>query len=307
VKMPEESLRFSVVVTTYNRQPLLERCLASLLVQDFPEDQYEIIVVDDGSRDMTPGLLTGLAREGRIRYLHQENCGWAIARNTGVSRSRGEIVVFTDDDCRMPIDWLTKYDIAYREHPVYDGIAGSLISEEGANLAGRIRHQVHLETFDLMNAELGMTHDSAGEVIFCYGANRSFRREALQDSYFDTDMLYFDDYDMNLQLRKEGIRIYYDPSIQVFHHYVLSARDRVLADYRFGRSSVVFESKYPDSAYRRPQRGTITRLLDEYRDEPLAARVSCVAVQGICRLAREWGRLEARFTRSGECTESSTE
>lgn len=305
--MSEETLRFSVVVTTYDREALLERCLASLLVQDFPEDQYEIIVVDDGSRDMTPGLLTSLAREGRIRYLHQENCGWAVARNTGVERSRGEFIVFADDDCRMPIDWLKKYDAAYREHPAYGGVAGGLVSEDGANLAGKMRHQVHLEMFNLMNASLEMTHDKAGEVIFCYGANRSFRREVLKGSHFDTDLLYFDDYDMNLQLREEGIRIYYDPSIQVFHHYALSARERILADYRFGCSSIVFEKKYPDRAYRRPERGTITRLFDEYRTEPLTTRASYVAVQAVCRLAREWGRLEAKLKKSRECVESSEE
>jgi glycosyltransferase involved in cell wall biosynthesis len=307
VNLSEESLRFSVVVTTYNREALLERCLASLLVQDFAEDQYEIIVVDDGSLDMTPGLLTSLAREGRIRYLHQENCGWAVARNTGVERSRGEIIIFTDDDCRMPIDWLKNYDAAYREHPVYDGVAGGLVSEDGANLAGKIRHQVHLEMFDLMNASLEMTHDKAGEVIFCYGANRSFRREALKGSHFDTDLLYFDDYDMNLQLRQEGIRIYYDPAIRLFHHYVLSARDRILADYRFGCSSIVFDQKYPDRTYRRPKRGTITRLFDEYRSEPIATRASYVGVQAVCRLAREWGRLEGRLKRSRECVESPEE
>jgi glycosyltransferase involved in cell wall biosynthesis len=301
--MPLKSPRFSVIVTTYNRQPLLERCLASLLVQDFPQEEYEIIVVDDGSGDMTSGLLTGLAREGRIRYLHQENCGWAVARNTGLDRSRGEIIVFTDDDCRVPIDWLRKYDEVYRQNPVYDGVAGSLAIEPGANLAGKMRHQVHLEMFDLMNASLDITHDKAGEVIFCYGANRSFRRTALEDSFFDTELLYFDDYDLNLKLREEGIRIYYDPEIRVFHHYVLSARDRILADYRFGRSSIIFEAKHPDRKYLRPARGSITRLLDEYKEEPVTDRLSYVAVQGICRLAREWGRLKSKFRRPLECPE----
>jgi len=303
--MTEQPLRFSVVVTTFNREALLERCLASLLVQDFPQDNYEIIVVDDGSRDTTPGLLTSLAREGRIRYLHQENCGWAVARNTGVARSHGEIVIFTDDDCRMPIDWLARYDAIYRAHPIYDGVAGGIAPEEGANLAGKIRHQVHLEMFDLMNASLGITHEQAGEVIFCYGANRSFRRSALEGTYFDANLLYFDDYDMNLQLREEGIRIYYDPSIKVFHNYLLSARDRILADYRFGRSSVVFHKKHPDRNYLRPARGSIARLCNEYRDEPLGSRVSYVAVQAVCRLAREWGRLEGSWKRLRGCGDSS--
>ena len=302
--MTEQPLRFSVVVTTFNREALLERCLASLLVQDFPQDEYEIIVVDDGSKDTTPGLLTSLAREGRIRYLHQENCGWAVARNTGVARSRGEIVIFTDDDCRMPIDWLAKYDAIYREYPVYDGVAGGIEPEDGANLAGKIRHQVHLEMFDLMNAALRITHEQAGEVIFCYGANRSFRRAALDGTYFDADLLYFDDYDMNLQLRDEGIRIYYDPSIKVFHNYLLSAKDRIVADYRFGRSAVVFRRKYPGRGYSRPARGSVTRLFNEYREEPLARRVSYVAVQAVCRLAREWGRLEGLWKRSRRCCDT---
>jgi len=299
--MSDKSPRFSIVVTTYNRQALLERCLASLLVQDYPQDAYEIVVEDDGSADTTAGLLTSLAREGRIRYLHQDNCGWAVARNTGVARSRGEIIIFTDDDCRLPIDWLNKYDAVYREYPVYDGVAGSLACEPGANLAGKRRHQVHLETFDLMNAPMGVTHEQAGEVLFCFGANRSFRRQSLEGTSFDASLLYFDDFDMNLRLRKEGIRIFYDPSIQVFHNYVLSARDRILADYRFGRSSVLFEKKYPDHAYERPKRGSIARLFDEYKTEPLLSRLSYLAVQGACRLARGWGRLEGKWMADREC------
>jgi glycosyltransferase involved in cell wall biosynthesis len=305
--MSARSLRFSVVLTTYNRQSLLERCLASLLVQDYPQEDYEIIVVDDGSQDMTASLLTSLAREGRIRYIHQENCGWAVARNTGVARSRGEIVVFTDDDCRLPIDWLSKYDAAYKQHPMYDGVAGSLACEPGANLAGRIRYQVHLEMFDLMNASLGVRHDQAGEVLFCYGANRSFRRQALEGTSFDANLLYFDDFDMNLRLRQEGIRIFYDPSIQVFHHYVLSARDRILADYRFGKSSVWFARKYPDRPYLRPKRGSLARLFNEYRNEPLLDRLAYLAVQAICRLAREWGRWQARWRIDRECTYEEVE
>jgi glycosyltransferase involved in cell wall biosynthesis len=300
--MSKRAPRFSVIVTTYNRQALLERCLASLLVQEFPRDDYEIIVVDDGSQDTTPGLLVTLAREGQIRYLHQENCGWSMARNSGVARSQGEIVVFTDDDCRVPFDWLARYEAAYEAHPEFDGIAGSIASADGANLAGRIRYQVHLETFDLMNAPLGVNHDTPGEVIFCFGANRSFRRTAFSRSTFDVNLLYFDDFDVNLQLREQGIRIYYQPSIQVTHHYVLGARDRILADYRFGLSAVSFERKYPQHRYERPARGSLTRLREEYRAEPWRVKASYVGVQAVCRLARHWGRwMGAWKLRRGKC------
>ncbi len=300
--MSKRPPRFSIVVTTYNRQALLERCLASLLVQEFPREAYEIIVVDDGSDDTTPGLLVSLAREGQIRYLHQENCGWSIARNTGVARSQGEIVLFTDDDCLAPIDWLARYEAAYEAHPEFDGIAGGITAEAGANLAGKIRHQVHLETFDLMNAPLGVKHDTPGEVIFCYGANRSFRRQALSGSAFDVNLLYYDDFAVNLKLREQGVRIYYQPSIQVTHHYVLTARDRILADYRVGLSAVVFERKYPCNQCERPARGSLTRLREEYRGEPWSAKASYVGVQAMCRLARQWGRWVGGWKlRRGRC------
>lgn len=293
--MPKKSPRFSVVVTTYNRSALLERCLASLLVQEYPREEYEIIVVDDGSEDTTPGLLTGLAREGQIRYVHQNNRGWAIARNTGLSRCTGELVLFTDDDCRVPFDWLERYEAAYRQHPEFAGVAGSIECDAGPNLAGRIRHQVHLETFDLLNESLGTHHKRPGEVVFCYGANRSFRRAALSVTAFDENLLYFDDLDLNLQLREQGLRIWYDPAIRVTHFYAPTDRERIRADYRYGLSVVVFERKYPERPYRRPARGTIRRLSEEYRAEPLRDRLRYIGVQAACRLAREWGRTVGRY------------
>lgn len=288
--MPIKCPRFSVVVTTYNRSALLERCLASLLAQEYPREDYEIIVVDDGSEDTTPGLLTSLAREGQIRYVHQDNRGWVVARNVGLSRCQGEIVVFTDDDCRVAFDWLERYEAAYREHPEFAGVAGGIGCAEGPNLAGRIRHQVHLETFDLLNEPLGTTQDRSGEVVFCFGANRSFRRAVLRGVAFDEGLLYFDDLDMNLQLREQGLRIFYDPAIRVTHHYAPTDRERIRADYRYGLSVVSFERKHPQHPHRRPARGSLVRLRAEYRSVPLPERVRYVGVQAACRLAREWGR-----------------
>src|SRR5690606_12336104 len=87
--------RFSVIVPAYNRAALLPRCLDSLRGQTF--DDFEVIVVDDGSTDATPELVAEyVRREGRIRSLRQDNAGAATARNRGAETARGDYLLFLD-------------------------------------------------------------------------------------------------------------------------------------------------------------------------------------------------------------------
>jgi hypothetical protein len=91
---------FSVLVDTYNHQHFIEKALGSVLQQDFPPDQFEIIVVDDGSTDRTPEILRRF--EPRIRLLSKQNGGQASAFNAGIPECRGEVIAFLDGD-----DWWT--------------------------------------------------------------------------------------------------------------------------------------------------------------------------------------------------------
>jgi glycosyltransferase involved in cell wall biosynthesis len=89
----------SVVIATYNRGPILEKCLQALLSQTLPADAYELVVVDDGSTDDTAERVARLRTEAPAwRYHHQPNAGRSRARNVGVALARGEIVVFVDSD-----------------------------------------------------------------------------------------------------------------------------------------------------------------------------------------------------------------
>lgn len=85
---------FSVVIPTHNRAPLLDACLSSVFAQRF--DDYEVLVVDDGSTDDTAAVL---ARYGnRVRVYRQSNLGPGAARNTGISQAQGRYVAFLDSD-----------------------------------------------------------------------------------------------------------------------------------------------------------------------------------------------------------------
>ena len=87
--------KISVLITTYNRGPLLRRCLDSVLMATLDSD--EIIVVDDGSSD-EPGMLVHSYDDPRIRYIRQENAGVSAARNTGLAAARNDLIAFIDDD-----------------------------------------------------------------------------------------------------------------------------------------------------------------------------------------------------------------
>src|SRR4051812_35054139 len=94
--------RVSVVVCAYNAERTMEACLASLQVLNYPD--YEVIVVNDGSRDRT---LEIAERYPYCRIINQENRGLSVARNVGAEAATGEIVAYTDSDCVADPDWLT--------------------------------------------------------------------------------------------------------------------------------------------------------------------------------------------------------
>ncbi len=89
----------SVVIPTYQRRQFVRRAVTSVLAQTFQD--FELLVIDDGSTDGTASGLAGL--DGRVLYQWQENAGLAAARNAGLGLARGDIVAFLDsDDCWLP-------------------------------------------------------------------------------------------------------------------------------------------------------------------------------------------------------------
>ena len=86
----------SVVMATYNRERYVGMAVRSVIAQTF--GNWELIVVDDGSKDDTVAVLQPLLADPRIRYFHQENKGQATARNRGLQAAHGELVCFMDSD-----------------------------------------------------------------------------------------------------------------------------------------------------------------------------------------------------------------
>ena len=92
-------LRLSIIVPVYRVEAYLRKCVDSLLAQDLSIEDYEIILVDDGSPDGCPAICDGYAKQQRnIKVIHQANRGLSTARNTGIEAAEGEYIQFVDSD-----------------------------------------------------------------------------------------------------------------------------------------------------------------------------------------------------------------
>lgn len=90
-------MRISVVVPVYNAEKYIKRCISSVYNQTF--SNWELILVDDGSKDRSADILDLAARKDeRIRVIHQSNAGPGMARNRGIEEASGDFVVFLDAD-----------------------------------------------------------------------------------------------------------------------------------------------------------------------------------------------------------------
>jgi glycosyltransferase involved in cell wall biosynthesis len=142
--------KVSVVVPCYNQALFLGEAIQSVLSQGYTD--FEIIVVDDGSKDATQEVASAYARENpRVRLISQENRGLAAARNRGLVEAQGEYVVFLDSDDRLVGGAL---EVGVREleaHPGYAFVSGICrkITADGSVVSGweqfRVRDDPYLE------------------------------------------------------------------------------------------------------------------------------------------------------------------
>jgi glycosyltransferase involved in cell wall biosynthesis len=107
--------RISVIVPVFNRKCTLERCFENLLGQDYPAGEFEIIAVNNNSTDGSEAVVR---RYPLITSFQERKQGSYAARNCGVRNARGEIVAFTDCDCVVSPDWLSKIDLAMQDQSV---------------------------------------------------------------------------------------------------------------------------------------------------------------------------------------------
>lgn len=165
------SVPVSVVVPCRNEEHNISSLLDSLSLQNYPTDLFEIIVVNDNSTDKTFEIAAKHAGIQKIRVINNQSSGKKSAIRTGISISKGDLIITTDADCQMGENWIRVIASFYKEHNP-DMIICPVKLETGS---GFLRSYQELEFLSLQ----GVTAGSAltGNPIMCNGANLAFPKE----------------------------------------------------------------------------------------------------------------------------------
>ncbi|HSZ14946.1 MAG TPA: glycosyltransferase [Solirubrobacteraceae bacterium] len=282
----------SIVIPTRARLAYLEVALCSIATEAARLDA-EVLVVDDAGP--SPAARELAQRFGARYEPHPGPLGLNVARNTGVERSRGELVVFVDDDVRVSAGWLQALLDAAREHPdveVFTGPIGARLegpSGWGSRSCGRERPPI-------TTLELGATDTDAR---YAWGANMAIRRAALERvGAFDVSLEHGGDeqeWQERLRAGTPGARVLYVAGAAVEHRRAgADARLRSLCRgaYARGRAARRFDAR----------RGRAPSLAAELRTLAgcLAHVVRRRCPAGLTMAAHSWGRLrEGAHERAG--------
>lgn len=211
--MPEPAL--SVVIATYNRLPSLRTTLQDLAKQSLPARTFEVVVVDDGSDDAVAPHLEDLSLPYALLVERQPNAGQAAARQRGVTRARGDIIVIVDDDMRLPPDFLAAHQ---RAHDAGARVGlGHIAAPEDDGRRLKVFERFHIRQLERFVAAMRAGGEPRG-VHLCTG-NVSFRREDfLAVGGFDTSLLRSEDRELGIRLEKRGGKLVFVDDARSMHH-----------------------------------------------------------------------------------------
>ena len=225
---------WSVVIPTYNRLPILQKCLQAMEAQDFTQP-YEIVVVDDGSTDGTVEFLQSHRHEfPHVRLLLQSHEGAAIARNTGIDLATGDTIVFIDSDLVVTPIFLSAH-------------AKALENSDRAFTYGLV-----INTSDFENPTSAKVKiQDISTAFFATGNVAIAKHWLIEAGKFDTSFRQYgwEDLELGVRLKSLGLKLIKCPAAIGYHWHPAFTIDQlprlVDVEAQRGRMGVVFYQKHP--------------------------------------------------------------
>jgi glycosyltransferase involved in cell wall biosynthesis len=255
-------MKLSVIICTRNRSHAVVGCLESVVkaIDNTMPIEAEIVVVDNGSTDDTSATVTNFSETCAvpIKLVSEPRKGLALARNTGVKASKGDLLIFTDDDCRVAEDYFvaalrhneSDTELVLRSGRVEQGDPSDLrMTLKTENTLQRWNKQTHPKAIGMLNAAFT-------------GANMMMRR-ALFDTLggFDirlgagTPFHSAEDIDYAYRAHFKGMLIEYAPDMKVYHFHgrkTISSGEKLLFRYSTGLGALYAKHLLNDIRWLRP-------------------------------------------------------
>jgi GT2 family glycosyltransferase len=251
----------------------LRACLTALSRQTYPRSDFEVVIVDDGSEPPIADVATSFGDTLDVRVIRQARQGAAAARNSGVISARGDLIAFTDDDCRAAPQWLERL-LTRLDGGTELLVGGRVINALDDNVFASTSHLIHEMAYEHHNAD-GEQPQFFASNNMAVDANSLVRLGGFDPAF----RVASEDRDLCARWHESGRALVYAPDAEVAHAHYLTLRRFWLQHFRYGRGAW----RYHESLRKRG-RGRFARDLGFHgrflrrAGSPLAQRGNTLAI-----------------------------
>ncbi len=231
-----EQPRVTIIVPAYQAEETIEKCIESLLLQDYAGHKLEIIVVDNNSSDNTAQLV----KKYPVKYLLEERQGACFARNKGLQNATGELIAFTDSDCFAEKDWISRLVVPFLKDEKIGGVGGHLAPYPTDNIVER-----YITYREILTQEI-MFREKENSPPFFITANVMYRADILReiggfDNFFSING---EDADLSWRVVEAGYTLILEPEAIVLHKHRANVEKLFKQLFSYGVGTVALFKKY---------------------------------------------------------------
>ena len=246
-KEEETFIPFSIIVPAYNEEVTISSCIESMLNLDYPN--YEVIVVDDGSKDKTFNEASKFLTNG-VQVIRQENTGKPGAINTGIKKASGDIIITVDADSRLhpsALKWISR---RFSKNQRLGAVAGNVKIDRSRSVLKILQSLEYTTSINLGRKSQSLLHC----VMIVPGAIAALKTEALHKvGYFSSDT-FAEDFDITMRILQAGYHVEYESRAVAFTQAPESIEDLLKQRRRWNRGIIQVLAKY-QCMYMNPKYG----------------------------------------------------
>jgi GT2 family glycosyltransferase len=227
---------FSIIIPTFNRPERLRSCLQSISDIEHAHDAIQTIVVNDGSRLPYDEFIESFHEKMELVYLKQKNRGPAAARNHGANHATGNFLVFLDDDCTLPSEWLHEAQARIHSDCIIGGRTMNCLTDNLFSQASQV----------LIDYLYKYYNNDSEDTKFLTSNNMIIPRDIFDKlGGFDLDFsdAAAEDRDFCDRLLHSGYQIKHRPEIVIHHYHEMRLSSYIRQHFKYGYSAQLYHKK----------------------------------------------------------------